>query len=102
MTLAEELCEIAAILELPNSAFHREGGRLRSIANRLARVEERAERVERAAEQWEHAHDYAARELEQLTAALKPSSRLLRDQRPEWVCAEYGAARAPSHRGNPS
>ena len=102
MTLAEELCEIAAILETPTSPFHRQGRQLRSIAVRLALVEERAERAERAAEQWQHAHDYAARELEELTAALKPPSRLLRDQRLERVGAEYGAARAPSHRGNPS
>ena len=68
MALAEELREIAAILELPSSPFHREGGQLRSIATRLAQVEERAERAERAAEQWEHAHDYAARELEELAA----------------------------------
>ncbi len=66
MALAEELREIAAILEMPNSAFHREGGQLRSIASRLAQVEERAERAERAAEQWQRAHDYAARELEEL------------------------------------
>ncbi len=102
MALAEELREIAAILENPSSPFHREGGQLRSVASRLALVEERAERAERAAEQWQRAHDYAARELEELTAALKPPSRLVRDQRPERVGAEYGAARAPSHRRNPS
>ena len=99
MALAEELREIAAILENPSSPFHRQSGQLRSIASRLARVDERAER---AAEQWQRAHDYAARELEELTAALKPPSRLVRDQRPERVGAEYGAARAPSHRRNPS
>ena len=47
MTLAEELCEIAAILETPTSPFHREGGQLRSIAVRVALVEDRAERAER-------------------------------------------------------
>ncbi len=75
MALAEELREIAAILEMPTSPFHREGGRLRSIAGRLAQVEERAERAERAAEQWKHAHNYAARELEELAAALQSRTR---------------------------
>ena len=75
MTLAEELREIAAILEMQTSPFQGEARQLRSIASRLAQVEERAERAERAAEQWEHAHDYAARELEQLAAALQRRTR---------------------------
>jgi hypothetical protein len=70
MALADELREIAARL-VRNPAFYTEGGRLQSIATRVAQVEERAERAERAAEQWEHAHDYAARELEELAAALE-------------------------------
>ena len=75
MALAEELREIAAILEMPSSPFHREGAQLRAIARRFAQVEERAERAERAAEQWEHAHNYAARELEELAAALQARTR---------------------------
>jgi len=100
MTLGEELREIAAILEMPTSLFHREGGQLRSIASRVERLEERAERAERAAEQWKHAHDYATRELEALAAAGRPPSRILRDQRPERVGVESSAAGTPSDRGN--
>jgi len=77
MALADELREIARLL-VRNQTSYREAGRLQSIATRVAQAEERAERAERAAEQWEHAHDYAARELEELAAALEDARALAR------------------------
>ena len=64
MTLAEELREVAAILEMPSSPFHREGGRLYSIAARVELTEKRAEQAKRVAKEWKRAHDYAVLELE--------------------------------------